>query len=71
MVRIITRTTKKKVRKRPKDAQPARTKEGKELIISIVLGSYLTHNPSNVACKQIVRGLEQAFPINGIFIFIA
>jgi hypothetical protein len=55
MVRIITGTTKRKVKRRPKDAQLARTKQGKELIISIVVGSYLTHNSSNVACRQIVR----------------
>ncbi len=55
MVRIITWTTKRKGKKRLRDAQLARTKEGKELIISIVVGSYLTHKPFNVACKQIVR----------------
>ncbi len=34
--------------------KPARTKERKELIPSMVRG-YLNHSPSNVACMQIMR----------------
>jgi hypothetical protein len=45
---------KRKVKKRLKDAQPTRTKEGRELV-PLVIGSYFTHNPSNVANKQIMK----------------
>jgi hypothetical protein len=33
--------------KRPKDVQPAGTKEGRELV-PLVVGSFLTHSSSNV-----------------------
>jgi hypothetical protein len=42
MVGKITRKTKGNAKKKPKDAQPARTKEMRELI-PFVVGSYLTH----------------------------
>jgi hypothetical protein len=42
MARTIKWKTKGKGNERPKDAQPARTKEGKELI-PLVKGSHLTH----------------------------
>jgi hypothetical protein len=54
MARTITRKTKGKANEKPKDAQPTRTKEGRELV-PLVVGSYLTHHPSNVTCMQIVR----------------
>jgi hypothetical protein len=54
MVGTITQKTKGKAKERLKDAQPARTKEGRELV-PFVVGSYLTHNPSNVANMQIVK----------------
>jgi hypothetical protein len=39
--------------KRPKDAQPTRTKERRELI-PLMVGSYFTHNLSNVTHMQIM-----------------
>jgi hypothetical protein len=54
MVGIITLKTKGKTKERPKDMQPARTKEGRKLF-PLGEGSYLTHNPSNVTCMQILR----------------
>jgi hypothetical protein len=54
MVRTITQKTKGKAKERPKDAQPTSTKERRELV-PLMVGSYLTYNPSNVACMQIVR----------------
>jgi hypothetical protein len=45
----ITRVTKREGQKRPKDAQPVGTKKGKKLI-PFVVGSYFTHDASNVAC---------------------
>jgi hypothetical protein len=47
MIRTITWKTKGKQKKKPKDALPARTKEGRKLIFPIV-GNYVTHSPSNV-----------------------
>jgi hypothetical protein len=49
MVGTITRKTKWKAKERPKDAQPIRTKEWRELVL-LVVGRYFTHKPSNVAC---------------------
>jgi hypothetical protein len=43
-----------KVKERPKDLQPAGTKEGRELI-PLVVGSYLTHSPPYVARMQIPK----------------
>ncbi len=54
MARIITWKTKGKPKERQKDARPTRTKEGRELV-PLMVGSYLTHNRSNVACMQIMR----------------
>jgi hypothetical protein len=55
MVGTITWKTKgKNAKERPKDVQPARTKEGKELV-PLMVGSYLTHSPSNVVCMQIMK----------------
>jgi hypothetical protein len=34
--------------------RPGGTKEGRDLVL-LVVGSYLTHSPSNVVCMQIVR----------------
>jgi hypothetical protein len=48
MAKTITRETKRKAKEKPKDAQPARTKKRKELV-PLVVGNYLTHDPSNVA----------------------
>jgi hypothetical protein len=47
MVATITQKTKEEDKKRSKDVQPAGMKEGRELI-PLVVGSYLTHSPSNV-----------------------
>jgi hypothetical protein len=55
MAQTITGETKREGQKRPKDAQPAGTeKKGRELV-PLVVGSYLTHGPSNVTCMQIMR----------------
>ncbi len=54
MAGTITRKTKGKAKERPEEAQPASTKEGRELV-ALVVGSYLTHSPSNVTSMQIVR----------------
>ncbi len=64
-----------KAKKGQKDAQPAGTKEGKELI-PLVVGNYLTHSLSNVTCMQIVRSnnnrrLTQVTFANTIFLSIA
>jgi len=45
---------KRKAKERPKDTQRTGTKEGKELV-PLVVGSYFTHNPFNVAYMQIMR----------------
>jgi hypothetical protein len=49
MVKTVTRKTKEKAKERPKDMQPIGTKKGKELM-HLMVGSYLIHNPYNVAC---------------------
>jgi hypothetical protein len=54
MARTITPKTKGKAKERPKDTQPVRTKEGRELV-PLVVGNYFTHNLSNVICMQIVK----------------
>jgi hypothetical protein len=64
-----------KAKERPKYAQHARTKKGRKLVL-LMVGSYLTHGPSNVTCMQIMRvivmgGLEQTSPLNAIFLSIA
>jgi hypothetical protein len=74
MVRIITQKTKGKAKERPNDMQPARIIKGRELV-PLVVGSYLTHSLSHVACMQIERsnsleGLKQVFLTNVIFSFI-
>jgi hypothetical protein len=53
MAKTITQKTKGKAKKRPKDVQPTRTKGGKDLV-PLMVRSYLTHNPSNITCMQIV-----------------
>jgi len=42
-----------KNKERPKDAQPIGTKKRKELVFFVV-GSYFTHDPSNVVDMQIM-----------------
>ncbi len=54
MVETITQKTKGKAKERPKDVQPKRTKEGRELIPFVVRG-YFTHNLSNVVCMQVMK----------------
>jgi hypothetical protein len=54
MVKTITQKTKGKAKERPKDVQPARIKERRELV-PLVVGSYLTHSLSNVVCIQIMK----------------
>jgi hypothetical protein len=54
MVGTITQKTKGKVKEKLKDTQPVGIKKGRELVL-LVVGSYLTHNPSNVTNMQIVR----------------
>jgi len=54
MIGTITWKKKGKAKKRPKIVQPRSTKERKELV-PLMVGSYLTHNHSNLACMQIVR----------------
>jgi hypothetical protein len=54
MAGTITQKTKVEAKEMPKDLQLAGIKESRELV-PLVVGSYLTHSPSNVASKQIVR----------------
>jgi hypothetical protein len=54
MVKIITQKTKKKAKERSKDTQFARTKEGGERS-PFMVGTYFTHNTSNVIYMQIVK----------------
>ncbi len=65
---------KRKAKERPKDAQPTRTKKGRELV-PLVVGSYLTHGPSNVTNMQIMKSnnngrSKKTSPANVIFLFI-
>jgi len=53
MVGTITQKTKGKAKEKLY-AQPVGTKEGRELV-PLLVGSYLTQNPSNVTNMQIVR----------------
>jgi len=48
MVGTIMWKTKGKAKERPKNKEPIGTIEGRELV-PLVVGSYFTHNPSNVA----------------------
>jgi hypothetical protein len=62
-------------RKVKKCGHLARTKEGKELV-PLVVGSYLTHKPSNVTFIQIMRSnsnrrFRKVSPTNAIFFLIA
>jgi hypothetical protein len=76
MAGTIIWETKGKAKERPKDTQLARTqKRGKRKLVSFMVGNYLTHGPSNVACMQIMKsnsmgGLEQTSPTNTIFLSI-
>jgi len=75
MVETFTRKTKGKAKKKPKDMQPTRTKEGRKLV-PFVVGSYLTHSTSNVTCMQIVRSNSNrrprtTSPANTIFFSMA
>jgi len=62
MAETITRKTKGKAKEKPKESafsqinstQPARTKEGRELV-PFVVGSYFTHNLFNVVYMQIMK----------------
>jgi hypothetical protein len=54
MAKTITQRTKAKAKERSKDTQLARIKERKELV-TLMIESYLTHDPSNVAYIQIMR----------------
>jgi hypothetical protein len=54
MAETITRKTKGKAKEKPKDTQPARTKEGRELV-PFVVGSYFTHNLFNIVYMQIMK----------------
>jgi hypothetical protein len=54
MVKIITWKIKSKTKERLKDMYPTRIKEGRELV-PLMIGNYLTYNPSNVTHMQIVR----------------
>jgi hypothetical protein len=54
MVRTITQKTKCKAKEKPKDSLPPATEERRELV-SLIVGSYLTHSSSNVTCMQSVR----------------
>jgi hypothetical protein len=47
MAKTIKWKTKGRAKKRPKEVQPKGTKEGRGLILLMVI-SYFTHNPSNV-----------------------
>jgi hypothetical protein len=50
----ITLKTNRKAKERPKDAQHVGTKEGGELVL-LMVGSYLSHSPSNVVNMHIIR----------------
>ncbi len=75
MARTITHKTKQKAKERPKDVQPPGTKERRELV-ALVVGRYSPIAPlMSSTCKLwsliVIGGLEQAFPINAIFLSIA
>ncbi len=73
MVGTITGRQKGKAKERSEDEQPARTKKGRKLD-PLMIGHSLTHDPFNVTWMQdliVMRGLEQASPINVIFLFVA
>jgi hypothetical protein len=53
MVGIITRETKKEGQRKAKRCTTCKPKKGRELI-PLVVGSYFTHGPPNVACTQIM-----------------
>ncbi len=62
MVETITKETKKE---RPKDTH----------VVPLIVGSYVTHNPSNVTCIQIIRSnsherSRRSITTNIIFLFI-
>jgi len=52
MARTIIRETKREGQK--KDTQPIGTKKGRKLVL-LMVRTYLTHNPLNVTCMQIMR----------------
>jgi hypothetical protein len=54
MAKTIKWKTKGRAKERPKEVQPKGTKERRGLIL-LVVRSYFTHNPSNVANMRIVR----------------
>jgi len=78
MAETITRKTKGKAKERPKDAEPAGAKEGRELV-PLMVRRYLIHHPFNVIHMQtmkskgliVIGGLEQVFLTNAIFLSIA
>jgi hypothetical protein len=41
-----------KTKERPKDNQPRGTKKKGRELVPLVVGSYLTHGPSNVTCVE-------------------
>jgi hypothetical protein len=66
MVGTITRKTKGRAKKRPKDVQLVGTKEGRELI-PLMVGIFFTHNLSNVAYMHIMRFNNNRRPRTSIF----
>jgi len=51
MTGTIPRETKREGQRKAKDEQPTGTKKKGEELVPLVVGSYLTHGPWNVACK--------------------
>jgi hypothetical protein len=74
MVETITREIKKEGQKKVKRHNSQEQKKGRKLV-PFMVGSYLTHCPSNVTCMQIVRfnnngRSKQASPAKAILLFI-
>jgi hypothetical protein len=75
MAETITRETKREGQKKVKRYTTHRNQKKRRELIPFVVGNYLTHGPSTVACMQVVRSnrngrLEQASPTNVIFLSI-
>jgi hypothetical protein len=73
MVETIKGETKREGQRKAKRHGACRNQKKGELV-PLVVGSYLTHGHSNVACKSwnliVMEGLKQASHANAIFFFI-
>jgi len=55
MVRTITHEIEKEGQERLEHKQPIGIKKERRELVPLVVGSYLTHNPSNVTYMQIMK----------------